>query len=283
MVDIAVVDYGMGNLRSVQQALLTVAPGVSIAVTHEPHEVALAARVVFPGQGAMPDCMRELDVRGLRPAVLEAARSKPFLGICIGLQMLFEHSDEGDIPGLGILPGKVVRFASNLRDAQGCKLKVPHMGWNQVHRIDSDHPIPEEVGTVALSPSGRKLDRGASALPLPNPLMEPLAIRLSPQAGKSLVIPVGEGAMAASTAGGSQKIDAHPLWQGISQDARFYFVHSYYVQPQDETLVQATSCYPEPFVCAVAQDNIFAVQFHPEKSQSAGLALLRNFVKWNPV
>ena len=211
MVDIAVVDYGMGNLRSVQQALRAVAPDVSIAVTDEPDEVAQAARVVFPGQGAMPDCMRELDARGLRTAVLNAARNKPFLGICIGLQMLFDYSEEGNIPGLSVLPGKVVRFASNLRDAQGNKLKVPHMGWNQVHHAE------------------------------------------------------------------------HPLWQGIPQDARFYFVHSYYVQPQDDALVQATSCYPQPFVCAVARENLFAVQFHPEKSQSAGLALLRNFVKWNPV
>ena len=211
MVDIAVVDYGMGNLRSVQQALRAVAPDVSIAVTDEPDEVAQAARVVFPGQGAMPDCMRELDARGLRMAVLNAARNKPFLGICIGLQMLFDYSEEGNIPGLSVLPGKVVRFASNLRDAQGNKLKVPHMGWNQVHHAE------------------------------------------------------------------------HPLWQGIPQDARFYFVHSYYVQPQDDALVQATSCYPQPFVCAVARENLFAVQFHPEKSQSAGLALLRNFVKWNPV
>ena len=211
MADIAVVDYGMGNLRSVHNALRKVAPDASIAVTSEPKEVAQAPRVVFPGQGAMPDCMRELDARGLRAAVLEAARSKPFLGICIGLQMLFEHSAEGGIPGLGILPGNVVRFAGNLRDAQGNKLKVPHMGWNQVHHAD------------------------------------------------------------------------HPLWQGIPQDARFYFVHSYYVQPQDHALVQATSCYPQPFVCAVARENLFAVQFHPEKSQSAGLTLLRNFVNWNPV
>jgi glutamine amidotransferase len=224
MVDIAVVDYGMGNLRSVRQALRAVAPDASIAVTDDPREVGLATRVVFPGQGAMPDCMRELDARGLREAVLEAARSKPFLGICIGLQMLFEHSAEGDVPGLGILPGKVVRFAANLRDGQGNKLKVPHMGWNQVHRIEQP----------------------------------------------------------ASTVGGSQKVDEHPLWAGIPQDARFYFVHSYYVQPQDDTLVQATSCYPQPFTCAVARDNLFAVQFHPEKSQSAGLTLLRNFVNWNP-
>lgn len=253
MVDIAVVDYGMGNLRSVQQALRTVAPDASIAVTSEPHEVAQAARVVFPGQGAMPDCMRELDARGLREAVLQVARSKPFLGICIGLQMLFEHSAEGNIPGLGILPGKVVRFPGNLRDAQGNKLKVPHMGWNQVHQIASHHSLPAGESTVALSPSGGV--NSASSL---------LDSRLP-------------------TFGGKLDRGLHPLWQGIPQDARFYFVHSYYVQPQDDALVQATSCYPQPFVCAVARDNLFAVQFHPEKSQSAGLALLRNFVDWNPV
>ena len=238
MADIAVIDYGMGNLRSVQQALRSVAPNASIVVTCDPREVERATRVVFPGQGAMPDCMREMDALGLRAAVLEAAHNKPFLGICIGLQMLFEHSAEGNIPGLGILKGSVVRFANNLRDEQGNKLKVPHMGWNQVHH---------------------------KTRPLPNPL------------------PEGEGAMAASTVGGNPRVDVHPLWQGIAQDARFYFVHSYYVQPQDGALVQATSLYPQPFVCAVARDNLFAVQFHPEKSQSAGLTLLRNFVGWAPV
>ena len=150
----------------------------------------------------MPDCMRELDTRGLRQAVLDAAHNKPFLGICIGLQMLFEHSAEGNVPGLGVLPGEVVRFAHELKDAQGNKLKVPHMGWNRVRSIE--HP-------------------------------------------------------------------EHPLWPGIEQDARFYFVHSYYVQPGDESLVQATSDYPQPFVCAAARDNLFAVQFHPEKSAVAGL------------
>ena len=272
MAEIAVIDYGMGNLRSVQQALRTVAPEASIVVTDDPHEVAMAARVVFPGQGAMPDCMRELDARGLRVAVLQAARSKPFLGICIGLQMLFDHSAEGDVAGLGILPGKVVRFAHDLRDDQGSKLKVPHMGWNQVQRINN--PLrPQGEGTVAPSPLGGglgrglggKSDRGLKTDPLPNPL------------------PVGEGAMAASAGGGSPRVDAHPLWQGIDQDARFYFVHSFYVQPKDAALVQATTCYPQPFVCAVARDNVFAVQFHPEKSQSAGLTLLKNFVNWNPV
>lgn len=211
MTDIAVVDYGMGNLRSVHNALRKVVPGTDIAVTSDPQVVAGARRVVFPGQGAMPDCMRELDARGLREAVLDAAKNKPFFGICIGMQMLFEHSTEGDITGLGILPGQVVRFAHNLRDAQGDKLKVPHMGWNQVTHAE------------------------------------------------------------------------HALWDGIEQDARFYFVHSYHIQPADDALVQGTSCYPQPFACAVARNNIFAVQFHPEKSADAGLRLLRNFADWNPV
>ena len=211
MVDIAVVDYGMGNLRSVQQAVHKVAPNALVSVTDDAKVIASAKRVIFPGQGAMPDCMRELEVRGLRQAVLDAAHNKPFLGICIGLQMLFEHSAEGDVPGLGILSGEVVRFASELKDAQGNKLKVPHMGWNQVNHRD------------------------------------------------------------------------HVLWNGIDQNARFYFVHSYYVQPRDASVVQATSDYPQPFVCAVARNNLFAVQFHPEKSAAAGLKLLQNFVNWNPV
>jgi glutamine amidotransferase len=234
MVDIAVVDYGMGNLRSVQQAVRKVAPDATVSVTDDPKVVASAKRVIFPGQGAMPDCMRELDARGLRQAVLDAAHNKPFLGICIGLQMLFEHSAEGNVPGLGVLPGEVVRFAHDLKDAQGNKLKVPHMGWNQVRRIQN----PPEVA-FAPSPSGRGLGRG--------------------------------------------DIPEHPLWAGIELDARFYFVHSYYVQPVDSTLVQATSDYPQPFVCAAARDNLFAVQFHPEKSAAAGLKLLQNFINWNPV
>ena len=209
---IAIVDYGMGNLRSVEQALRHVAPDANVVVTDDARVIADASRVVFPGQGAMPDCMRELDARNLRAAVLAAARSKPFLGICIGLQMLFEHSAEGDVAGLGLLRGKVLRFANALHDAQGNRLKVPHMGWNQVH-----HTVP-----------------------------------------------------------------AHALWDGIEQDARFYYVHSYYVQPEDASLIQATSDYPQPFVCAVAQDNLFAVQFHPEKSHLAGLKLLQNFTQWNP-
>ena len=210
MVDIAIVDYGMGNLRSVEQAMRHVAPGREVVVTDDATMIGNAGRVVFPGQGAMPDCMRELDGRGLRAAVLEAANAKPFLGICIGLQMLFEKSAEGDVTGLGVLKGEVLRFDGSMRDEKGNRLKVPHMGWNQVRHVD------------------------------------------------------------------------HPLWDGIEQDARFYYVHSYYVAPEERQLVQATSDYPAPFVCAVARDNLFAVQFHPEKSQAAGLRLLQNFVHWNP-
>lgn len=211
MVDIAVIDYGMGNLRSVAKALEHVAPKASIEVTSDPEVVAKAGRVVFPGQGAMPDCMRELDARGLRQAVLEAASSKPFLGICIGLQMLFEHSAEGDVAGLGILPGRVLRFpAEAMVDERGQKLKVPHMGWNGVHQTAS-----------------------------------------------------------------------HPMWAGIAQDSRFYFVHSYYVEPSNPELIAAFTLYPFSFTSACARDNIFAVQFHPEKSHDAGLTLLGNFVLWD--
>ncbi len=212
MTDIAIVDYGMGNLHSVAKALEHVAPAASIVVTSNPAEVRKAARVVFPGQGAMPNCMKEMDVRGLRGAVLEAAASKPFLGICIGLQMLFEASEEGNVKGLGILPGKVIRFPNlSMVDTSGQKLKVPHMGWNQVH----------------------------------------------------------------------QSVE-HPMWKGITKNERFYFVHSYFVETADPEPVAGYSFYPFAFTCAVARDNIFAVQFHPEKSAMAGLTLLNNFVQWEP-
>jgi glutamine amidotransferase len=212
MVDIAIVDYGMGNLRSVQQAVRKVAPQANIAVTGDAKVIAAAGRVIFPGQGAAPDCMREIRSRGLDGVIAGVVGAgKPFLGICMGLQVLFEHSEEGDTPCLGLLAGPVKRFASGLHDAQGNKLKVPHMGWNQVHH------------------------------------------------------------------------GAHVLWDGIAQDARFYFVHSYYVQPRDAAIAQATTDYPQPFVCAVARDNLFAVQFHPEKSAAAGLKLLQNFINWKPV
>ena len=209
---IAVIDYGMGNLRSVWQALVHVAEGREVVVTAEPSVVEAADRVVFPGQGAMPDCMRELDARGLRPVVLDAARNKPFLGICIGLQMLFEHSEEGDVPGLGVFSGRVRRFPSDKMEAPtGRRLKVPHMGWNEVNQ---DRP--------------------------------------------------------------------HVLWSGIENGARFYFVHSYFVDPADRNCIAGTTDYGIPFTSAVARDNIFAIQCHPEKSAQAGLALLSNFIKWVP-
>jgi len=212
MVDVAVIDYGMGNLRSVNQALRKVAPGANILVTGEPEVIATAGRVIFPGQGAAPDCLREIRSRHLDRVIAGVvSEGKPFLGICMGLQVLFEHSEEGDTPCLGMFSGQVKRFASGLKDARGNKLKVPHMGWNQVHHGD------------------------------------------------------------------------HALWNGIAQDARFYFVHSYFVQPREQQVVQATSDYPQPFVCAVAHGNLFAVQFHPEKSAAAGLKLLQNFINWNPV
>jgi glutamine amidotransferase len=206
---VAVVDYGMGNLRSVSKAIEHVAQGERVVVTADPAEVLRADRVVVPGQGAMPDCMRQLADCGLREAVVHAAAGKPFLGICIGLQMLFEHSEEGDVTGLGILPGQVRRFPAAATVSQG--LKVPHMGWNEVV-----------------------------------------------QAGR------------------------HPLWQDIADGSRFYFVHSYYVEPADPSAIAGSTNYGIPFTSAVARANIFAVQFHPEKSAQAGLQLLGNFMRWNP-
>jgi imidazole glycerol-phosphate synthase subunit HisH len=202
--NIAVVDYGMGNLRSVSKALEHVAPKARVVVTADPKKILSSERIVVPGQGAMPDCMRQLGESGAREAVIDAARDKPWLGLCIGLQMLFERGEEGDTPGLGLLPGRVPRLS-----VQG--LKVPHMGWNEVIQARS-----------------------------------------------------------------------HPLWQGIPDRSRFYFVHSYYPAPRDAALTAATCVYGAPFTCAVARDNIFAVQFHPEKSQSAGLQLLSNFLNWRP-
>ncbi len=211
MAKIAVVDYGMGNLRSVAKALEHVAPESVVLVTSDARDIRDAERIVFPGQGAMPDCIRELEARGLREALLDAARNKPFLGLCIGLQMLFDHSEEGDIAGLGILPGRVLRFPpERMRDDSGNKLKVPHMGWNQVFQKRQ-----------------------------------------------------------------------HPMWAGIENGSRFYFVHSYFVEVSDPDIVAGETCYPFAFTSAVARNNIFAVQFHPEKSQTAGLRLLSNFVGWD--
>ncbi len=211
MPDIAVVDYGMGNLRSVAKALVHVAPERSIVVTDEAAVIGEAARVVLPGQSAMPDCMRALDACGLRDVVVEAARSRPFLGICLGLQMLFDDSEEGPTRCLSVLPGRVVRFRDDrMTNADGERLKVPHMGWSPVHQTRS-----------------------------------------------------------------------HPLWSGIEDGTRFYFAHSFHPEPQDPGDTAGTTDYPLPFTCAVARANIFATQFHPEKSHHAGLRLLANFVAWN--
>ncbi|MBM3396496.1 MAG: imidazole glycerol phosphate synthase subunit HisH [Betaproteobacteria bacterium] len=207
---VAIIDYGMGNLRSVAKAVEHVFPGGDVRVTHDPKVVDGAAQVIFPGQGAMPDCMRELEARGLREAVMAAAANKPFLGICIGLQMLFERSEEGNEPGLGLLSGEVVRFSAELRSQEGARLKVPHMGWNEVRQDQS-----------------------------------------------------------------------HPLWAGIESGTRFYFVHSYFPVPAQSQLEVGRTTYGVSFCCAVARNNLFAVQFHPEKSQAAGLRLLSNFVAWD--
>ena len=202
---IAVIDYGMGNLRSVQKAVARVAPDADVRLTADPADIRAADRVVFPGQGAMPECMRAFNERGLGEAVADAAREKPFLGLCIGQQMLFEHSEEGDTPGLALLPGVVRAFPRKTG------LKIPHMGWNEVW-----------------------------------------------QSGP------------------------HALWRGIADGSRFYFVHSFYCEPGVPALAAASTRYPDDFTSAIARDNIFATQFHPEKSSVAGLKLLSNFANWDP-
>jgi glutamine amidotransferase len=211
MQSVAVIDYGMGNLRSVAKALAHVAPSCNVVVTSEAAAILGADRVVLPGQSAMPDCMRGLNESGLRATVLEVAGDRPFLGICLGLQMLFDLSEEGPTEGLAFLGGRVERFRDErMTGADGERLKVPHMGWNRVRQART-----------------------------------------------------------------------HPLWEGIAQDARFYFAHSYHPVPDDPALTAATAAYPTPFTCAIARANIFAIQFHPEKSQRAGLSLLANFVAWD--
>lgn len=214
-IDIAVVDYGMGNLRSVSKALEHVAPKQIVKVTSDAAEVMQAERVVFPGQGAMPDCVRELTEKSLKDAVIQAAKQKPFLGICIGLQMLFTHSEEGDVAGLDLFDGQVRRFDSaKMVGGKGEKLKVPHMGWNTVDQVEAQR--------------------------------------------------------------------SHPLWHGIQNGERFYYVHSYFVEPADASLTAGTTDYPETFTGAIASANVFASQFHPEKSARAGLQLLQNFTTWQP-
>ena len=214
---VAVVDYGMGNLRSVSQAVIHAAADtdVDVVITSKAEDVFRAERVVLPGQGAMRDCMRELaeaDEGRLKAAVLDAAANKPLMGVCVGMQMLLDHSDEQDTPGLGLIPGRVKRFQLDGQlQPDGSRFKVPQMGWNRV----------------------------AQTLP-------------------------------------------HPMWAGVPDESWFYFVHSFYAAPSDSRHSAGETEYGQRFTCAVARDNIFATQFHPEKSAALGLALYRNFLHWKP-
>ena len=211
---VAVVDYGMGNLRSVSQAVKHVAEGsgFDVIVTSKPDDVHAAERVVLPGQGAMPDCMRELRESGLLTAVMDAAASKPLMGVCVGMQMLLAKSDEGPTDCLALFPGEVVRFDLEGRlQPDGSRYKIPQMGWNRV-------------------------------------------IQARP----------------------------HPMWQGVPDEAYFYFVHSFHARPANSAHSVGETDYGDRFTSAIARDNIFATQFHPEKSARHGLALYRNFLHWNP-
>ena len=212
MANVVVLDYGSSNLRSVAKALEAVSDGHDrIIISGDANRILAADRVVFPGQGAIGLCMRRLQEHGLDNVIKECIASRPFLGICLGLQSLMDHSaEDGGVNGLGILPGKVLRFDDNVRDKQGSLYKIPSMGWNQVRQEQ-----------------------------------------------------------------------AHPLWSGIADDSRFYFVHSYYVQPELESDIAGSTEYICRYTSAAARDNLFATQFHPEKSQHAGLKLLQNFLSWN--
>jgi len=214
MKTVTVVDYGMGNLRSVAQAVKHAAAGSAfdVVVTADPQAVRQAERVVLPGQGAMRDCMRELADSGVKEAVLEAAASKPLFGVCVGMQMLLDHSEEQDTPGLGLIAGRVKRFRlEGQLQPDGSRFKVPQMGWNRV----------------------------SQARP-------------------------------------------HPIWAGVPDNAWFYFVHSFYAEPADAIHSAGLTEYGTRFTSAVARDNIFATQFHPEKSADHGLMLYRNFLSWKP-
>jgi glutamine amidotransferase len=209
---IVVVDYGMGNLRSVAQALMHVAPEAEVTVSAQADAIRAADRIVLPGQGAMPDCMQSLRDSGLLEALMEAVRNKPLFGVCVGEQMLFDSSEEGNARCLGLLPGKVVKFQLDGQiQPDGSRFKVPQMGWNQVRQLKS-----------------------------------------------------------------------HPIWDGVADGSYFYFVHSYYAVPDQMDHALGETVYGLPFCCAAGRDNIFATQFHPEKSASAGLQLYKNFVHWNP-
>jgi imidazole glycerol-phosphate synthase subunit HisH len=212
MSSVAVIDYGMGNLHSIAKALQHADTSVEVKVTDDPGVILSADRVVFPGVGAMRDCMAALKARDLVKVVEEAAVSRPVLGICLGMQALLSHSEEnGGVESIGLIPGEVVRFSPDLTSASGDTLKIPHMGWNRVR---------------AVRP--------------------------------------------------------HPLFEGIPDGSWFYFVHSFYARPTSPEDIAGTTDYPTPFASALIRDKLAAVQFHPEKSQEAGLRLLRNFLSWVP-
>jgi glutamine amidotransferase len=207
---VAVIDYGMGNLRSVSKALETVAENTAVHITADPEQILNASHVVFPGVGAIRDCISELDRLGLDDVIREAAQTKPFLGICLGMQALLSHSEENNgVAALDIIPGQVRHFDTQ-RPRTENDFKVPHMGWNEVHQSTS-----------------------------------------------------------------------HPLWHAIDDASRFYFVHSFFVDPAQAAVTAATCQYQREFTAALSRNNLFAVQFHPEKSQSAGLQLLENFLNWD--
>jgi len=210
MSTIAIVDYGMGNLRSVAKALAHVASSQRVIITTRAEEIDAAERVVLPGQAAMPESMAALEASGLRAAIERAFRQKPFFGVCLGMQMLLDHSEEGDRAALGLLPGRVRRFARPLLGGDGVALKVPHMGWNAVRQ--------------------RR---------------------------------------------------AHPCWHGVKDAAHFYFAHSYYCVPNDTAVIAGDADYPDAIAVALARDNVFTVQFHPEKSAESGLQVLSNFAHWD--
>jgi imidazole glycerol-phosphate synthase subunit HisH len=219
MKKVAVVDYGMGNLRSVTQAVVHAAAGTGVDVVwaRTAQEVMDAERVVLPGQGAMRDCMRELHDSGMFDAVMHAAANKPLMGVCVGMQMLLDHSHEQNTPSLGLIQGEVVKFElAGRTQPDGSRFKVPQMGWNQVWQ----------------------------------------------------------------TAHGG--VPKHPVWGEVPDGSYFYFVHSYYAQPSDARHSVGEADYGGRFSAAIARDNIFATQFHPEKSAEHGLALYRNFLHWNP-
>lgn len=205
----AVIDYGMGNLHSAHGALQTVAPDTQVLVTGDPDVIRRADHVVLPGVGAIRDCMAEIRRQGIDEVVREVAKTKPLLGICVGLQALMTRSEEnGGVDCMNFFPGQVRYFGDDLME-NGERLKVPHMGWNTVSQV------------------------------------------------------------------------AHPIWTGIADNSRFYFVHSYHVKADNPEHVKGHGHYGVDFAAAMGENNVFAVQFHPEKSHNAGLALLKNFLSWD--